>query len=305
MLRDRFGGFVFGYVLGNISTVLANENLAASTHVSYMETLHHFMKAEGVPPPLHKKVMSYMESRYPRHILFDEGRIWEELPPTLRGEIAVHRHGHVVEHGDLFHELEYATLSLLCQRIDVMSFMKGDTVTSAGARAETVFIVKAGQVHIFERFDEPQRRATRSEMLKEVDHEENESLIEVAASGQPFSELAAIMPYTQQFTCRCAAYCVICTLRREHIWELAQIRHDLADSLARFTRRSQGKIEELCSKKNDSTTYKDVLDAIEGLKSGGVPSNIDAILGGGISGGVSASCFISLTRMLPQQPHIS
>eukprot|EP01043_Picozoa_sp_COSAG02_P000341 COSAG02_NODE_6_length_64796_cov_76.792865_24_plen_301_part_00 len=251
------------------------------------------MKAEAVPPPLQKKVMKYLEARHPTHYLFDEGLLWTELPPTLRGEIAVHRHGHVVEHGDLFHDLEYTTLSLLCQRIDLVSFMEGDTVTSAGAAADRMFIVKVGTVHVFKHMAEHEAdfaQTIRSEKLKAVHQAqaENELLIEVADTGKAFSELAALMPYTQELTYRCAAYCLICTLTRENILQLAQIQHDLADSMIRFARQSKAKIAELCSKRNAGNTYESVLANLEGLKSSGVPANIDAILGGGVSAGVSA-----------------
>jgi hypothetical protein len=113
-------------------------------------------------------------------------------------------------------------------------------------------------------------------------------LIEVATSGMAFAELAALMPYTQQLTFRCAVYCLICTLTRESIMQLAQIRNDLADSIIRFARGSKEKIIELCSESNGSSTYESILANLERLKSSDVPSNIDAILGGGISGGVSA-----------------
>lgn len=294
VFSQMFGGFVFGYVLGNISTLLANENLAATTHGSYMETLHHFMKSEGIPPPLHHKVMTYMEARYPNPLSFDEARLWSELPPTLRGEIAVHRHGHMVEKGTLFQNLEYATLSLLCQRIDLVSFMEGDTVTTAGARADRIFMVKVGNVHIFDHFQAPRSpkskaRGKRHRLSSRV--AEDETLIEVASNGDAFSEIAALMPYTQQYSCRCAVYCLICTLTREKIWQLAEIQDDLAKTMVAFVQERRAKIAELCSLESNNelvgTTYNDVLRRVEAISDKGVPPDVDAILGGGISGGVS------------------
>jgi hypothetical protein len=143
-----FGGFMFGYLLGNISTILSNENQAALNHSRYLEELHHFMKAEGIPAPLHRKVMQYIESRYAKPLIHDEERLFKELPPRLLGEIAVHRHGLAVEQLELFADLKYTTLYHLCARINLVSYMQGETISNIGAHADKMFCVKEGTVHV-------------------------------------------------------------------------------------------------------------------------------------------------------------
>jgi hypothetical protein len=86
-------------------------------------------------------------------------------------------------------------------------------------------------------------------------------------------------------------YCLICTLTREKIWQLAEIQDDLAKTMVAFVQERRAKIAELCSLESNNelvgTTYNDVLRRVEAISDKGVPPDVDAILGGGISGGVS------------------
>lgn len=296
VFSQMFGGFVFGYVLGNISTLLASENVALATHSSYMETLHHFMKHEGVPPPLHRRVMQYMEYRYPKRTIYDENRLYSELPPSLRGEIAFHRFGSVIEQLDVFSDLSYQTAALLCSRIDLNSFVEGDTITNAGAVADRMFILKQGLVNIYDatlgksmkRMNSEDRESERQRQEKKNSHEIDVGdavLIEVVGPGHAVAELAAVMPFVQPYTCKCMAYCLVCTLQRRHIIEIAGVMDELADALETMVVDHERKVTELCSV-SSITSYESVLTEIKSLKSK-VNPDVDAVLGGGISGGVA------------------
>ncbi len=284
---------MFGYVLGNISTLLAAENLALSTHSSYMETLHHFMNHEGVPATLHRRVMTYMEHRYPQRNIYDEPRLYSELTPSLRGEIAFHRFGNVIENLSMFASLQYQSASLLCSRISLCSFVEGDTITNEGAVADRLFIVKQGLVNIYDNCPILKMKVTTKEKPKNEDevkrtnaHEidvGDATLINVVSVGHPVAELAAVMPFVQPYTCKCMEYCLVCTLQRRHILEIGGVYDELADALVDLVTSREAKVRELCL---EDSSYEQILAEMEGLKDE-VHTDVDAILGGGISGGVN------------------
>jgi CRP-like cAMP-binding protein len=293
VFSQMFGGFVFGYVLGNISTLLAAENLALSTHSSYMETLHHFMNHEGVPATLHRRVMTYMEHRYPQRNIYDENRLYSELTPSLRGEIAYHRFGNVIQNLPMFEGLKYQAAALLCSRIALCSFVQGDTITNEGNVADRLFIVKQGLVNIYD--NDPAlklKAAAKAVVAKPVvatttnGHEidvGDATLVNVVGIGHAVAELAAVMPYVQLYTCKCMEYCLVCTLQRKHILEIAGVYDDVADALAKLVRSNKAKVQQLCMK---NSSYEQILAQMEELKDC-VHTDVDAILGGGLSGGVN------------------
>jgi hypothetical protein len=55
--------------------------------------------------------------------MHDERRLFQELPPALRGEIAVHRHGNSIEALPFCSDLDYATLAHLCTRIHYVAYV--------------------------------------------------------------------------------------------------------------------------------------------------------------------------------------
>lgn len=290
VFSQMFGGFVFGYVLGNISTLLAKENLALSNHSSYMETLHHFMLHEGIPATLHRRVMAYMEHRYPERNIYDENRLYSELTPSLRGEIAFHRFGSVIENLHVFKDLKYQTSSLLCSRIAMCSFVDGDVITNQGSLADRMFVLKQGVVHIFDNCEtlklalsqSGEKTPPRTEVNGHDIDVGDATLIKVVGSGEALAELAAVMPFVQPYTCKCVEYCLVCTLQRRHILEIAGVHDELADALAMLLKKNRKKVEELCL---EGSTFETVLSGIDMLKDA-VHTDVDAIQGGGISAGV-------------------
>ena len=56
--------------------------------------------------------------------MHDERRLFQELPPALRGEIAVHRHGNSIEALPFCSDLDYATLAHLCTRIHYVAYVQ-------------------------------------------------------------------------------------------------------------------------------------------------------------------------------------
>ena len=109
MVVMLLGVGVYGYVIGNVTNLVANIDLAKTHYRENMERLAAFMHYRNIPPTLQRRLRDYHAYLWENRLGYDESTVLADLPDSLRTEVAVFLRRDFIERAPLFqgasHEL--------------------------------------------------------------------------------------------------------------------------------------------------------------------------------------------------------
>jgi len=152
-----FGVGFYSFVIGNLTTILANENQNYENLYNKLKGLEEFAKKTNLPEELHFKIRQFLENNY--HELFsrmDEDDLLKELPTTLREDVLFYRF-----HG-LFNSLNFLKQFVkqefvwhLVQKLRKIKVDKDDVIYYDGDFSEEIYFIKAGKVKLYTKNGQP------------------------------------------------------------------------------------------------------------------------------------------------------
>ena len=94
MVAMFLGVAIYGYVIGNVTSLLANIDLARRHYLENMERLGAFMRYRNIPPLLQRRLRGYYAHLWENQLGgYDESGILTDLPESLRIEVALRLNG--------------------------------------------------------------------------------------------------------------------------------------------------------------------------------------------------------------------
>lgn len=194
MLVMGLGAAMYGYVIGNVASLLANVDVLRSQHLGKIETINHFMRDRHVPRDLQARVRDYYnylwESRMGR-----QSEMLEDLPVPLRTEIALHLNRNVLEKVPLFEGASDAFLRELVLNFEPTVAIPGENVVRRGAPGRRIYFINKGRV--------------------EVLAPDEQLVVATLTDGNFFGEMALLTSQPRANTVRALDYCNLYTLDRE------------------------------------------------------------------------------------------
>ncbi|MBI3394424.1 MAG: ion transporter, partial [Spirochaetia bacterium] len=89
ILIELMGAGMYGYAIGNIASLLANIDVARAQFTDRLEKIGTFMRFRKIPDPLQDKVRNYYSYLWETRRGYDESRVLEDLPSTLKLDVAL------------------------------------------------------------------------------------------------------------------------------------------------------------------------------------------------------------------------
>jgi hypothetical protein len=80
---------VYGYVIGNVASLLANLDRARAHYLANLERLATFLAYRHVPPHLQRRIYEYYNHLWENRLGYDESAILAELPSMLKTEVSL------------------------------------------------------------------------------------------------------------------------------------------------------------------------------------------------------------------------
>jgi voltage-gated potassium channel len=203
---------LYGFVIGNLATLLTRIDLARAEHMATLDRLAGFLRYRRVPPALQQEVYDYYRYLWENRMGYDEAALIEGLPPALRRQLSI------VLKADLVRKLSFldgASQELvydLCSALQPIVFMPGEVIVRAGEYGRHVYFVSHGTVDV---------------------EDERGAKIRSLGEGDFFGELSLLTEEPRSATVRAVGYCDLYTLDR-HTFERALARYpDFADHVSR------------------------------------------------------------------------
>ncbi|KAK3253229.1 hypothetical protein CYMTET_37516 [Cymbomonas tetramitiformis] len=219
ILTMIFGGFMFSYLISNMSNLIAPD-ASARENEERMRLVLNYLKEQQLAPDLAAKVLAFFK----KQALNTGGKaILDHLPYVLRSEVFDEMHASTVKNSAMFGRCSEQAVHDICMRLHPVNFPQGDYIYHKGEIADEMFFVEKGCVYIVENPDSAVSEAPQTPTRKDVKL--------VLETGNVFGE-AALLGITQRidhvFSPKC---CQVLTLRREAWMSFLELHPSGAEEL--------------------------------------------------------------------------
>ncbi len=147
MVVMGLGAAIYGFVIGNVANLLANLDLLRSQHLGRIETISSFLRDRHVPRHLQAEVRNYYnyiwESR-----MGNQAEMLDDLPDSLRVEIAMHLNRHILEKVPLFAGVSETFMRELVLQLEPSVAIPGEPIVSRGEPGHRMFFINKGTVDV-------------------------------------------------------------------------------------------------------------------------------------------------------------
>jgi hypothetical protein len=187
-----FGVGMYGYIIGNVATLIANLDVARAFYRTKMEEINDFLRKKRVPAGLQKRVRDYYAYLWETQKSVSAVPIAEELPHSLSTEILLFLNRTLIEKVALFRNADEIFIREIVQRLKPMVFLPDDYLIRQGEYGDCMYFLSVGDVEVLV-------GGTRVALL---DH------------GSPFGETALLQGEKRMASIRALSYCEVYRLSK-------------------------------------------------------------------------------------------
>jgi voltage-gated potassium channel len=195
MVVMLLGVGVYGYVIGNVTNLVANIDLAKSHYRENMERLAAFMRYRNIPPALQRRLSDYYAYLWENRLGYDESTVLADLPDSLRTEVAVFLRRDFIERAPLFQGASHELVREMALQLRPVVFTPGDFIFRAGQYGQNMYFISRGTVEIIA--------------------PDGTTVLTTLTDGQFFGELALLFSQPRTASVRAVDYCDLYTLDKD------------------------------------------------------------------------------------------
>ena len=196
MVVMMLGVGVYGYVIGNVASLLSNLDTMRAQFEEKREGLLNFMKSKNVPRSLQKRVRDYYDYLWEKRRGTDEAMMLEDLPRPLRTEISLFLHRELIQKVPIFQGSSELMLNDIVLQRRPAVFTPGDYIVRRGEPANEMFFISNGTVNVIG--DDP------------------DVIYATVTEGGFFGEMALLRQEPRTASVRAHDYCELYVLSKEN-----------------------------------------------------------------------------------------
>jgi len=148
MLIMIIGAGAFGFIIGNIATIMANLDFARNQHLDKMQRINTFMRYNEIPRKLRERVHDYYSYLWQTRRGFDETSVLAELPPAIRAEMEMHLRRDIVAKVPIFRGADNNMLRALVAQLKPRIALPDELIIRKGEIGESMFFIASGSVEV-------------------------------------------------------------------------------------------------------------------------------------------------------------
>jgi voltage-gated potassium channel len=190
------GVALYGYVIGNVTSLLANIDLAKRHYLETVERLGAFMRYRNIPPTLQRRLRDYYAYLWENQLGgYDESSILAGLPESLRSEVALFLRRDFIEHAPLFKGASHELVREMALQLRPVVFTPGDYIMRTGQYGRHMYFISRGMVEIIA--------------------PDGHTVLDTLTDGGFFGEVALLFSQPRNASARAVDYCDLYTLDKD------------------------------------------------------------------------------------------
>ncbi|MRR15462.1 MAG: cyclic nucleotide-binding domain-containing protein [Deltaproteobacteria bacterium] len=189
---------MFGYIIGNVATLIVNIDKARADFRKKMEEVGNYMRTKHIPAPIRDRVQNYYNYLWETRKGITDVDFMTTLPRTLRLEISLYLNRGIIEKVSLFKDTDETFIHEVIEELEPLVFLPGDFVIRQGELGDCMYFLSSGSVEVIA----------------------NEKRIAVLTEGSPFGEAALIQNEKRNASVRALSYCDVYKLSQHSFHRL-------------------------------------------------------------------------------------
>jgi voltage-gated potassium channel len=210
---------VYGYVIGNVASLLANLDRARAHYLANLERLATFLTYRNVPAYLQRRIYEYYNHLWENRLGYDESAILAELPSTLRTEVSLALNQDFIQKVPFFKGASQELMRDIALALRPIIFTPGDYVFRAGEVGHQMYFIGHGTV--------------------EVLSADGRSIYATLTDGDFFGEIALLFSQPRTASIRALGYCDLYALSKETFDRVLSHYPDFARHIQDIARQRQ------------------------------------------------------------------
>lgn len=225
MFVQLTGAGMYGYIIGNLASMLANSDIARAQFRAKMEKIQTFMHYREVPDGLQDEIRQYYDYLWNARRGFDESEVIGELPSSIKLQVALHLNKDIIEKVPMFKGAPADLIRQIVLNLKPALYTPGDYIFRKGEVGDQMYFISRGKV--------------------EIVSEDGNTIYATLTDGSFFGEIALLFSSERTASVRASTYCDVYTLDKytfDHVLgkfpEIAEQVHKMAEE-----RRQKSAIE--------------------------------------------------------------
>lgn len=194
---------VFGYMLGNVASLLARLDAAREQYLQMLDRVDTFMRSNNVPAGLRTRVREYHRYLWRSRKGWDLDAIIADLPTKLRTEVALCLNAEIIEKVPMLKGADRGLLEEIVFELRPRVLIPDEEIFRVGAPGDAMYFIQRGSIEIV--------TADRT-------------VLATLKAGSFFGESSLLTARPRNATARATGYCDVFQLNRE-AFERVLARH--------------------------------------------------------------------------------
>ncbi len=196
MITMFLGVAVYGYVIGNVASLLSNIDKTKVNFFKKMEDLNSYLLYKSVPKRLKQQVQDYYQYIWHNRMVQTEQGLISNLPDSLKTDISLHLHKKLIEKVPFFKNTDKGFIGEVILQLEPKIFLPGDYIFKKGDVGNCMFFIGNGSVNVLSADD-----STTIATLNEGDY---------------FGEIALIKKVSRTKSVKAIDYCNLYILEKKN-----------------------------------------------------------------------------------------
>jgi len=187
-----FGVGMYGYIIGNVASLIANLDTARAAYQEKMEEINDFLRTKKVPAALQSRVHDYYSYLWETQKSVTSVSITEELPHTISMEILLYLNRTILEKVSLFRNANEVFIREIVQLLRPIVFLPHDYIIRQGEYGDCMYFLSSGDVEVLV----------------------GETKVAQLGAGSPFGETALLQGEKRTASIKALSYCDVYQLSK-------------------------------------------------------------------------------------------
>jgi voltage-gated potassium channel len=145
---EIFGVGMYTFVIANVSSLVANLDVARSAYQRHMEEVNSYLRAQKVPFELQERVRDYYSYLWEQKKSVTSRTVVEDLPPSLSLEILMHENRALVDKVEVFMGADEVFIREAVQRLRPRVFLPREYIVRQGEYGDSMYFLTLGDLDV-------------------------------------------------------------------------------------------------------------------------------------------------------------
>jgi len=138
----------YGYIIGNITTLLQRLDMKRAMYYSKVNQLNTFLQYRQVAPSVQHRILDFYDYLWENRKGFDEKRLLKDLPSSLQAELSLCLKKDLIANVPFFNDADDILIRDIAGRLCPVIFTPNDIIFTEGDEANSMYLIGKGLIEI-------------------------------------------------------------------------------------------------------------------------------------------------------------